>query len=379
MRSDGPPAPTETQKRLSNDLPDAYYKQEATISWRDRKGELQTQTISGPTTLGSAPGTALRIADDPLISRIHAEFDPQREGVWIRDLGSRNGTFYEGGLVGKIRVPDGARITVGRTEFLVRLADSKNETSLYPTLAYGPLLGRSPEMRAMFLKLERMSGTDSTVLIQGETGTGKELVAQVIHEKSARAAGPFITVDCGALPEEMLDAELFGHVRGSFTGAVSDREGAFEAADGGTIFLDEIGELPLALQPRLLRAIEMRMVRRIGENTRRKIDVRFVAATHRDLREMVNAGTFREDLYFRLAVLPIEVPPLRDRPDDIPLLYLHFLAEAMRAMRCSRRGSASTCMGLPSVTLARRATWWRNRRSFRATRGNSCEQSGREK
>jgi two-component system, NtrC family, response regulator GlrR len=166
------------------------------------------------------------------------------------------------------------------------------------------------------------------VLIQGETGTGKELVARSLHDASRRAGGPFVVVDCAALPETLLDAELFGHTRGAFTGAAGARPGSFEVASGGTIFLDEIGELPMGLQPKLLRVLEARTIRRLGENEARPVDVRFISATHRDLRTMVNARAFREDLYFRLAVLPVTVPPLRDRPRDIRALAENFLGPA---------------------------------------------------
>jgi transcriptional regulator with GAF, ATPase, and Fis domain len=180
-------------------------------------------------------------------------------------------------------------------------------------------------MRELFARVDRLAKSDSTVLVEAETGTGKELVARALHEASARAAGPYVIVDCAALPENLLESELFGHAKGAFTGAVGARAGAIEAADGGTVFLDEVGELPLAMQPKLLRAIESRQVRRLGETAYRKIDVRFVSATHRDLRTMVNSGAFREDLYFRLAVLPIGIPPLRSRVEDIGLLVQHFL------------------------------------------------------
>jgi DNA-binding NtrC family response regulator len=172
---------------------------------------------------------------------------------------------------------------------------------------------------------------DGTVLIQGESGTGKELVARAVHEASARAEGPFVVVDCGALPESLLESELFGHARGAFTGAGEARVGAVEAANGGTVFLDEIGELPLGMQPKLLRVLESRAVRRLGETQHRAVDVRFISATHRDLREMVNNRAFREDLYFRLAVLPLRVPALRERPDDIPPLLTKFLHAEARA------------------------------------------------
>jgi transcriptional regulator with GAF, ATPase, and Fis domain len=202
-------------------------------------------------------------------------------------------------------------------------------------------------MRELFDTLSRLAASDATVLIQGETGTGKELVAQAIHEASPRADAPFAIVDCGALPENMLEAELFGHAKGAFTGATASRAGAIEAANGGTVFLDEVGELPLAMQPKLLRAIEARSVRRLGESQHRKVDVRFLSATHRDLREMVNAGGFREDLYFRLAVVPLAVPPLRTRLDDVPLLIERLLPPSAHALseELAREASARPWFG----------------------------------
>jgi DNA-binding NtrC family response regulator len=183
-------------------------------------------------------------------------------------------------------------------------------------------------MRELFAMLARVAPMNASVLIQGETGTGKELVARAIHDASPRASGPFVVVDCAALPENLLDAELFGHSKGAFTGAVGAREGAIESAHGGTVFLDEIGELPMSMQPKLLRVLESRTVRRVGESTYRNVDVRFISATHRDLLTMVSAGEFREDLYFRFSVIPIRVPPLRDRKEDIEGLVNHFLAGA---------------------------------------------------
>ncbi len=180
-------------------------------------------------------------------------------------------------------------------------------------------------MRDLFMRLEQFAKSEATVLIQGETGTGKELVAQAIHEHSPRKGGPFVVVDCGAIQENLLESELFGHTRSAFSGATHDRDGAVLDADGGTLFLDEIGEIPLGMQSKLLRVIESRSVKRIGENKYTKVDVRFVCATHRNLREMVNLGTFREDLYFRIAVLSVLVPPLRERPEDIGILLKHFM------------------------------------------------------
>jgi two-component system, NtrC family, response regulator GlrR len=175
-------------------------------------------------------------------------------------------------------------------------------------------------MRRALTTLERVANSDATVLLEGETGTGKEIAAESIHMGSARRDGPFVVVDCAAIPQNLLESELFGHEKGAFTGASSGRQGAFEAASGGTIFLDEIGELGIDLQPRLLRALERRHIKRVGSNTYVPVDVRVVAATNRDLRREVSAGRFRSDLYYRLAVVEVRIPPLRERRDDLPIL-----------------------------------------------------------
>ncbi|MCK6547781.1 sigma-54 dependent transcriptional regulator [Myxococcota bacterium] len=192
---------------------------------------------------------------------------------------------------------------------------------------FGRLLGCSAEMLAVFEQLREVAASDASVIIEGETGTGKELVGEAIHEHSARADQPYVVVDCAAVPSELIESELFGHVRGAFTGAVDPRKGAFEAADGGTIFIDEIGELPLSLQPRLLRVLERREVKRVGSNVAKAIDVRVLAATNRDLAREVDEGRFRGDLYFRLAVVKVKIPALRERREDILFLAEHFLRD----------------------------------------------------
>jgi len=293
-----------------------------TLSWNDLGGAHE-RAITGRLILGTADGVDI-VMEDPAVSRLHAEVDVRKDGLWVRDLGSRNGTYIEGIRVESGRVPEGGTLRVGATKLLVRPADGPTSIDLWPSNSYGPLLGGSLQMRRLFALMARINVHDTTVLLQGETGTGKELVVRALHDTSPRAGGPFIIVDCAALPESLLESELFGHTRGAFTGATSSRAGAIEAAAGGTLFLDEIGELPTSMQPKLLRVLESRTIRRLGENEPRKIDVRFVSATHRDLRRMVNEGTFREDLYFRLSVVPLQVPPLRERLDDLPLLMAEF-------------------------------------------------------
>jgi transcriptional regulator with GAF, ATPase, and Fis domain len=292
------------------------------LSWTDASGAHHLR-IGKRATIGSAPGVDIEIADSA-VSRIHCELELHDDGLWIRDLRSTNGTFVGAIRVERARLDEGMRARVGSTEIAVSYGSKKTLIELWPDDHFGPMLGESLAMRELFALLSRAAASDATVLIEGETGTGKELVARAIHEQSRRAAGPYVVVDCAAIAETLLEAELFGHGRGAFTGAVGARNGALLEAHGGTLFLDEIGELSLGLQPKLLRFLESRTVRRIGETQVRSVDVRVLAATHRNLRAMVNEGAFREDLYFRLAVLPVHVPPLRDRRDDIPLLVERF-------------------------------------------------------
>jgi len=293
------------------------------LTWTDEAGPHR-HLVAGRTTLGSAPGTQVRIADRE-VSRLHAELEPTERGTWVRDLGSRNGTHVGNLLVTAALVPDGAQIRVGGTELVLRYPPQPSPIELWPEDRFGGLIGTSPAMRELFAQMARVSVSDAPVLILGETGTGKELAARAIHDASARAAGPFVIIDCAALSASLIEGELFGHARGAFTGAVGPQAGSFEAAAGGTIFLDEIAELSPAMQPKLLRVLESQTVKRLGENEHRRIDARLVTATHRDLRRMVNAGAFREDLYFRIAVLPLVLPPLRARPADVPPLFRHFL------------------------------------------------------
>ena len=236
----------------------------------------------------------------------------------------------------------GSVLRLGGATLRFELVDGGNRLLISDRTAFGGMFGISAPMRASFALMERAAASDATVLLEGETGTGKGQAAEAIHQASARAKAPLIVVDCGAIPANLLESELFGHEKGAFTGAESRRLGAFEEADGGTIFLDEIGELPLDLQPKLLRVLENRQVRRLGGNVHRAIDVRVIAATNRDLRTEVNPGRFRADLYFRLAVVRITLPPLRERPEDLPLLVSRLLRrmganEAMVERFSSRR------------------------------------------
>ncbi|HEU4407780.1 MAG TPA: sigma-54 dependent transcriptional regulator [Polyangiaceae bacterium] len=223
--------------------------------------------------------------------------------------------------------PDALRAVVERALGSARVLGPAGRVGRADGDGLGRLLGRSPPMKALFRLIERVAPTSTTVLILGETGSGKELVARALHDLSARAGQPFFAVNCAAIPRSLVESELFGHAKGSFTGAVADRTGLFEAATGSTLLLDEVGDLRLSVQAKLTRVLESQAVLRIGEARERKVDVRLLAATHRDLRRMTKGGQFREDLWFRLNVCLIDMPPLRDRPDDIPLLANHFLAE----------------------------------------------------
>ncbi len=275
------------------------------------------ESTSERCSLGAHEKNDVVIADST-VSRFHAEIEIRPRGAFIRDLESRNGTYVDGVRVEGAWLGHGSSVRVGKTLLRFEALGGVNRVPLSRSDMFGSLFGASAGMRAVFAILEKVAPSDATVLVEGETGTGKEEVASSIHAESRRAEGPFVTLDCGAIPPNLLESELFGHDKGAFTGAVSAREGVFEAAHGGTLFLDELGELPLGMQPALLRVLERGEVRRVGETASRPVDVRVVAATNRDLRKEVSAGRFREDLYYRLAVFHLRVPPLRERPEDIP-------------------------------------------------------------
>jgi DNA-binding NtrC family response regulator len=258
------------------------------------------------------------VLTDPKVSGLHCEVHVA-DTIRLRDLGSKNGTFVGGVRIVEVFLGPNDVIAVGDSRLQVVPLGARSEP-LHDQDDFHGLVGASPAMRGLTARLAQLAQNDTTVLIQGETGTGKERVAEALHLASRRAPQPQVVVDCGAMPATMIEAELFGHERGAFTGAVASVPGAFERAQGGTLFLDEIGELPLELQPKLLRAIESRVVRRLGGTRTLDVDVRVVSATNRDLALEVAAGRFREDLYYRLAVVTLKVPPLRDRLEDVPLL-----------------------------------------------------------
>jgi two-component system, NtrC family, response regulator len=280
----------------------------------------------GSYRVGKGAGCDLVLTDRSVSSQ-HLELRVAADHVVVRDLGSTNGSRLAGARFRELELERGATIAIGASRLRLDEVDAATDLPPSPRTELAAMMARSEAMRRVFTLIERVAPTTATVLIEGETGTGKELVARAMHELSPRAGGPFVVCDLGSLTEALAESELFGHVRGAFTGADRDRTGAFAAADGGTIFLDEIGELPLAVQPRLLRALEQRQVRRIGDTAYRPVDVRVVAATNRDLAAETSAGHFREDLYHRLAIVRMVLPPLRDRPEDVAALALRFAAE----------------------------------------------------
>jgi DNA-binding NtrC family response regulator len=284
---------------------------------------LRVQLAEALARVGSAPGNQLVLAD-PTVSRAHCELRLKAESVVVKDCGSTNGTYVEGVLLREGEVKPGASVCVGNSVFRIESAGLPTLVPVSTQSSFGELLGESLEMRRVYALLERLAGTHATLLIEGETGTGKDVAARSLHAASPRKDGPFVPVDCGAIPESLIESELFGHVRGAFSGAHADRRGVFEEANGGTLFLDEIGEMPLSAQAKLLRAIETRSIRRVGSNAERPVDVRIIAATNRSLATAANVGTFREDLYYRLAVVELKLPPLRARSEDIPILAQHF-------------------------------------------------------
>jgi DNA-binding NtrC family response regulator len=280
-----------------------------------------------PLLVGRAPACGLVLTDGS-VSWMHAELSLVLGGVQIRNLGSRNGVQVGAALVEDARVDPGSCILIGRTVLSLAATEAEAELPYAPVPRFGGLQGRSLAMKMVFGKLQSFAAADSPVLIEGPTGTGKEVAARALHDHSIRKDGPFEIIDCGAIPRHLMEAELFGVARGAYTGADSTRPGIFERAAGGTVVLDEIAELPIELQPKLLGVIERGKMRRLGESHARTISARVVATTNRVLAREVQAGRFRQDLYFRLTVLRVAIPPLKERREDIPLLVNQFLEGA---------------------------------------------------
>lgn len=283
--------------------------------------------------VGKAPENDLVLVDET-VSRVHFEIVRDAKGYLVRDMRSTNGTFLDSAEVKEAYLRAGSVIRAGECELKFTPFEERIEIRPSDDEALGDMVGKSPAMREIFGLIEKIAPTEATVLIEGETGTGKDMIARTLHQLSPRADKPFIVVDCGAVAGTLIESELFGHEKGAFTGATATRQGAFEIASGGTIFLDELGELSLDLQPKLLRVLEQRELRRVGGAKTIKVDLRVIAATRKDLRSEVEKGKFREDLYFRVNVVPITAPALRERREDIPLLI-----EAMLSKLAPEAGS----------------------------------------
>jgi two-component system, NtrC family, response regulator GlrR len=275
-------------------------------------------------TIGTAAGNQLVLGEDPTVSRHHCAIRVTPRGCVLRDLSSTNGTWLAGFMIESAYLKPGSTFRVGATTVRFEHLDDEIREPLSDEDRFGEALGASPAMRRIFALAGRVAAAETTILLEGETGTGKGLLAELVHRQSKRASGPFVVVDCAAIPPTLIESELFGHEKGAFTGAHVARAGAFESAQGGTVFLDEIGELPLDLQAKLLRALEERTIKRVGSTKPFRLDVRVIAATNRDLREAVNRGGFRADLYYRINVVRMRLPPLRERREDIRLLVDHF-------------------------------------------------------
>ena len=291
-------------------------------------GERALALLRAASTVGRHSTCDLALAD-PQVSGLHLHLTLEGDRLRLRDAGSTNGTWLAGQRIYDVELGPGAEIVVGSTTLVVELDESATVHAVEaPSESFGELVGASRVMRELFALLERIAPKELTVLVLGETGTGKESVARSVHAGSKRAAEPFVVVDCTALPEALAESLLFGHEKGAFTGATERRIGFFEAARGGTLFLDEVGELPGPLQSKFLRVLERREIVRVGSQTPVPVDIRVVAATNRDLRNEIEKGRFREDLYFRLAQVRVTLPSLRDRPEDIPLLCRKLLERA---------------------------------------------------
>ena len=301
-----------------------YAKLQVTVTHGPDSG-LTVDAAGSPVRIGTANDNTLVLSDDS-VSRHHCELEPTEGGLRVRDTESTNGVLVRSVRVRDALVVGDAELTLGDTVIAVRWLDEAVDKEQAPGDRFGDLLGGSVKMRELYAQLERIAPTDYSLLLEGETGTGKDVAAESVHAASARADGPFVVLDCGAVAANLIESELFGHERGAFTGAAELHRGVFEQASGGTLFMDEIGELPLELQPKLLRVLEKRQLRRVGGHETIAVDVRIISATNRNLRAEVRHRRFREDLYYRLAPAHVQLPPLRDRLDDLEMLVGHFLS-----------------------------------------------------
>ncbi len=299
------------------------------------------------------------VLTDKAVSGTHFKVTVEQEGYRLRDMGSRNGIY-----VGDMRVSDVflgpvGEFRIGQTVLQFQQTEDIVEIDLSTADQFGDAIGGTERMREIFAQLEKVAASSLTCMIFGETGTGKELIAKGVHKHSLRSGKPFVVLDCGAIPKNLIESTLFGHEKGSFTGAETQHRGCFEQADGGTIFLDEIGELDISLQPKLLRVLEQREITRVGGNKTIHVDVRVVAATNRDLLQEVGVGNFREDLFFRLSVVQVEIPPLRERQEDIPLIVHEFVRQATAA------SGIALSVSPDAMSVLQRHSWPGNVRELR--------------
>src|SRR5215813_11645622 len=302
--------------------------------------------------IGSMEDNDVVLGDDT-VSRYHCRITQEDNGYVLLDQRSTNGTFINKVRIREAFLKPGSIVSVGQSQLRFNAREEEVEIIPSPSDRCAGLIGGNPRMREIYSIIEKIAPTATTVVIDGETGTGKEVVAQAIHSLSPRSRNDLVVFDCGAVPPNLIESELFGHEKGSFTGAMMTRQGLFEQADGGTLFLDELGELPLDLQPKLLRALEQREVRRVGSTKATKVDVRIIAATNRNLEDEVRAGRFRQDLFYRLSVVRLHLPSLRDRSDDIPLLVQHFLETG----HYNRRGEGMRVRGVSREAMAALQTY----------------------
>ena len=317
--------------------------------------------VEGPLiSIGTRPDNSLMLSDKT-VSRHHAELVEHAGRYIIRDLGSTNGTIVNGERIREGLLEIGAVIKLGYTELIYAPSTPKRSSAPAPAAAWGGVCGCSPQMRALFSLLDRIAPTDATIIVEGETGTGKELLARAIHEKSLRAGGPFVVFDCRAIADTQVERELLGYEKGAFPGASRGRAGVFEQAQGGTLLLDEIGELALETQPKLLRVLEKREVRRMGAAESIALDVRIIASSGVDLDELVAAGRFRKDLFYRLAVDRITIAPLRERRDDIALLA----AELLKALAPEYKLRAPPRIAAETIEILKAHDWPGNARELR--------------
>jgi DNA-binding NtrC family response regulator len=326
----------------------------------------QVSRNAGTLRVGTDPSNDL-VLTDRSVSRKHAVLQLTEAGIHLEDAGSRNGCWIQGARIEKAIIPDGAQLLVGSTLIRVSLVSDALIVQPEGITRFSDLVSQSPAMQNVFSLVRQMAKYDLPVLVHGETGTGKELVCRALHNTSARASKKYLVLDCGSIVKELLASELFGFERGAFTGATEARAGIFELAQGGTVVLDEIGEMDLGTQTHLLRVLESREIRRLGSQSRVPVDFRLVSATHRNLKEMARNGTFRADLYYRLSAVAIQLPPLREREGDVPLMLQHFLG-----LCAARTGLIVPPLSSEATALLNAYDWPGNVRELRNIAESLC-------